>query len=119
VAPVLGIRPGILRVGPPGDPTGEHFSWWVGVLRSGRSKIVWSCGHQHSDAAEAGGCSRDLVMALRAAAASSAFVRTVAGTLRAWDAWMSDVSPDGPEFDRLEDAMSRLAEAQRSVKEAS
>jgi hypothetical protein len=116
MAPVLGVRPGMMKVGPPGDPTGEHFSWWVGVLRSGR-RVVWDCGHQHSTALEAGGCSRDLVMALRVAAANSPFVRTVTGALRAWDGWMSDVAPDGPEFDRLEDAMSKLAGAQRSVKE--
>lgn len=116
--PVLGIRPSFQRVGPPGDPTGKHFSWWVGTLKSGR-RVVWSCGHQHSNANEAARCSRDLVMALRLVVANSAFVRTVAGALRAFHAWQGAPIPDGVEYDVLEDAMGALATAQRSVKEAS
>ncbi|HEX4620419.1 MAG TPA: hypothetical protein VH208_02530 [Myxococcaceae bacterium] len=117
MAQVLGVRSGALKVGPPGDPTGEVFGWWVGVLRSG-SRVVWNCRHQHSNANEAAGCSRELVVVLRLAASRSLLARVIAGTLRAWDAWNGDVPPDGIEFDRLERAVNRLAEMRRALAEA-
>lgn len=41
----------------------SHFGWWVGVLRH-RRNVIWQCGHQHSDKAEAERCAGELADAV-------------------------------------------------------